>query len=318
MLKRQTLLNLARILISIGLLAWVLTRVGLDNLLTTLAALDWGLYALALGLSTLSMGLRACRWWILLRAVNVRVNYWRVVYLYYIGAFYNTFLPTGFGGDVMRVVEFGGGASSSQAAGTVIVDRLTGFVMLFVMALVALPFLYHLLPVAMLWVLIAVSGGVIVGATLLFEGRLLRRLTARFPRALSLAGDAWLGRTYAVITACGWKAIALALFWSLLFNILHIGANALVGVALGLPVPMGVYFVFVPLATVALLVPLTINGLGFRESIYLALFPQTGVSGPQATAFSLGSYSLDLFDGLVGGVIYLAGGVSGLRRTTET
>jgi uncharacterized membrane protein YbhN (UPF0104 family) len=314
MLKRQTLLNLARILISIGLLAWVLTRVGLDNLLTTFATLDWRLYALALGLSTLSMGLRAYRWWILLDAVKVRVNYWRVVYLYYIGAFYNTFLPTGFGGDVMRVVEFGGGASSAQAAGTVIVDRLTGFVMLFVLALVALPFSYHLLPTAMLWVLIAVSGSVIVGAALLFEGHILRRLTARFPRALSLAGDAWLGRTYAVITACGRKAIALALFWSLMFNLLHIGASALIGLALGLSVPVGVYFVFVPLATVALLIPITVNGLGFRESIYLALFPQTGVSGPQATAFSLGTYSLDLLDGLVGGVIYLVAGVMGLRR----
>ena len=314
MLKRQTLLNLARILISIGLLAWVLTRVGLDNLLTTFATLDWRLYVLALGLSTLSMGLRAYRWWILLDAVKVRVNYWRVVYLYYIGAFYNTFLPTGFGGDVMRVVEFGGGASSAQAAGTVIVDRLTGFVMLFVLALVALPFSYHLLPTAMLWALIAVSGSVIVGAALLFEGHILRRLTARFPRALSLAGDAWLGRTYAVITACGRQAIALALFWSLLFNLLHIGASALIGMALGLSVPVGVYFVFVPLATVALLIPITVNGLGFRESIYLALFPQTGVSGPQATAFSLGTYSRDLLDGLVGGVIYLVAGVMGLRR----
>jgi glycosyltransferase 2 family protein len=307
--KRQTLLNLARILISIGLLTWVLLRVGVSNLLTIFATLDWGLYALALGLSTLSMGLRAYRWWLLLDAVQVRVNYWRVVYLYYIGAFYNTFLPTGFGGDVMRVVEFGRGASSSQAAGTVIVDRLTGFVMLFVLALAALPFTYHLLPEAMRWALVGVSVSVILGAALLFEGRLLRRLTARFPHALSLAGDAWLGRTYAVITACGWKAIALALFWSLMFNLLHIGASALVGLALGLSVPISVYFVFVPLATVALLIPITVNGLGFRESIYLALFPQTGVSGPQATAFSLGTYSLDLLDGLVGGLIYLMNGV---------
>lgn len=315
--KRQTFFNLARIVVSIGLLVWVLTRVGVKHLLDTFANLDWSVYALALGLSTLSMGLRAYRWWILLEAVKVRVNYWRVVYLYYIGAFYNTFLPTGFGGDVMRVVEFGEGASSSQAAGTVIVDRLTGFVMLFVLALVALPFSHPLLPTVMRWLLIGVSGSIIAGAILLFEGRLLRRLTARLPHALSLAGDAWLGRTYTVITACGWKAIARALFWSLIFNLLHIGANALVGMALGLPVPVGVYFVFVPLATVALLIPITINGLGFRESLYLALFPQTSVSGPQATAFSLGSYTLDLFDGLVGGLIYLVGGVGGLRRTTK-
>jgi uncharacterized membrane protein YbhN (UPF0104 family) len=155
---------------------------------------------------------------------------------------------------------------------------------------------------------------VMAGSVLLFEGNFLRRLTARFPRRLSLAGDAWLGKTYAVITMCGQRAIWGALGWSLAFNILHIAAAALVGVALGLPVPFSTYFVFVPMATVALLIPLTVNGLGFRETIFVTLFDQVALTPDKATAFSFGVYSLDLLDGIVGGVIYLLASVRGLKE----
>jgi uncharacterized membrane protein YbhN (UPF0104 family) len=161
----------------------------------------------------------------------------------------------------------------------------------------------------------ALAAGVIVGSLLLFEGRFLRRLTSRFPRALSLAGDAWLGKTYATITACGQQAIRGALFWSLVFNLLHIGATALIGWAMGVRVSLGAYFVLTPVTTVALLIPITVGGLGVREWLFVTLFGQMGISAAQATALSFGAYSLDLFDGLVGGVVYFTAGLLGLRKT---
>ena len=311
---RAVVLNIGRVVLSVGLLAWVISRAGVEQLAQTLRAADWRWYALGLAVSTVSMFTRVARWQVLLRAVGVRAPFTRILYLYYVGAFYNTFLPTGFGGDVVRVLEFGEGATSQQATGTVLVDRLTGFIMLFALALVALPFVWALLPLWLALVIAGVAGGVMLGSVLLFEGKILRGLTARFPRALSLAGDAWLGKTYAVITACGQRAIVGALGWSLVFNLLHIGAVALVGVALGLTVSMGVYLALVPLATVALLIPITISGLGFREWMYVNLFGQLGLQAAQSTVLSFGSYSLDLFDGVVGGVVYLLAGLRGLRK----
>jgi glycosyltransferase 2 family protein len=311
---RTRLFNLARILISVALLVWVLSRAGLAELAAAARAADLRLYALALALAVAGIFIRAARWHGLLRAVGARVAYGRTVYLYFIGAFFNTFLPTGFGGDVVRVLEIGEGATSAQAAGTALVDRLTGFIMLFVLALAALPWAYALLPGNLAVIIGLLALGVLAGSALLFEGRLIRRLTGWLPRAISPAGDAWIGRTYAVITACGWRGILGALAWSLVFNLQLILANVLVARALGLAVSPWVFFAFVPVTTAALLAPISISGLGVREGLYVLLFGQVGVGQTEAVALSLAVYSLDVAMGLIGGALYLGAGVLGLRK----
>ncbi len=313
--RRQLLFNLGRALISAALLAWVISRAGLRQLAAQIGGADGRLYALALGLAALGVGVRALRWQALLGAAGARVPFRRTLYLYFVGAFFNTFLPTGFGGDVVRVLEIGPGASSQQAAGTALVDRLTGFIMLFVLALAALPWAYHRLPPGLAVLVAALAGGVLLASALLLEGRWLRRATGWLPGALSLAGDAWLGRTYAVITACGRRGLAAALLLSLWFNLQHVLESYLVARALGLNVPLGVFFLFVPLAAAALLVPVSISGLGVREALYLALFGQLGVGHDQAVALSLITYSLDFAMGMVGGAVYLAASLAGLRAS---
>jgi glycosyltransferase 2 family protein len=322
---RQLLTNLARIGISAGLLTLIVFSVGPAQIVQVLGAADLGLYALAIMLALAGVVVRAMRWQVLLRAGGARVPFGHTVYLYFVGSFFNTFLPTGFGGDVVRVLEIGEGATSQQAAGTALVDRLTGFIVLFLLALVALPFSANLLSPQVTLLIIVLAGGIVAGSALLFEGRALRWLIGRFanltwlarqPRLNQMyrAGLAWVEHTYGVITACGPRALAGAMFWSLVFNLIQIAANVLVGQALGLHVSAWTFFLFVPVATAALLAPITISGFGLREGIYIGLFGQVGVSQAQATALSLGSYSLDFAAGVLGGVIYLASGLLGLRR----
>jgi hypothetical protein len=312
--RRQRLFNLARIVISAVLLVWVIRGAGLAQLAAVARQADWRLYALAGGLALVGIVIRALRWQALLNAVGARVPFGRTLYLYFVGAFFNTFLPTGFGGDVVRVLEIGPGATSQQAAGTALVDRLTGFIVLFALALAALPFSYRLLPPGTAGLIALVAAGVLVASALLFEGRLLRRLTGWLPRSLSLAGDAWIGKTYGVITACGRRGVSLALLFSLWFNLQLMVQSVLVARALGVSVSPWVFFLFVPITTAALLVPISIAGFGVREGLYVTLFGQLGVDPALAVALSLATYSLDFLMGLVGGGVYLAAGVLGLRQ----
>ncbi len=312
--RRQLLFNLARLALSVGLLWWIIRGAGLKPLAAAAGRADLRLYGLAVALVFASMLVRALRWQALLDAAGARVPFGRTLYLYFVGSFFNTFLPTGFGGDVVRVLEIGPGATSQQAAGTALVDRLTGFIVLFVLALAALPFGYRLLPAGTALFIALLAAGVLAGSLLLFEGRLLRLATAKLPRSLSLAGDAWIGKTYAVITACGRRGVALALFWSLWFNLLMIVQNVLVARALGVSVSAWVFFLFVPVTTAALLVPISISGLGVREGLYVTLFGQLGVEPAAAVALSLATYALDVWTGLAGGLLYLGAGLLGLRR----
>jgi uncharacterized membrane protein YbhN (UPF0104 family) len=192
------------------------------------------------------------------------------------------------------------------------VDRLTGFIGLFALALVALPFAGDRVPAAVAWGVGTASLGVVAGAALLFEGRSLRLITRPLPRALSLDSDSFVGRAYRAITDCGGRAVFGALIASTVFNLVQLTANYFMALALKLDVTVGELLIYIPIATVTLLLPISISGLGVREQTYIFLFSR--LSQAQATALSLSAYSLDLFNSLIGGALYLLRGILGLRK----
>ena len=314
-MKREHWLNLLRIAISLGLLAWVFSRVGIAQVLEVARGASPGLLAVSGLLSVFGILLRAWRWQVLLRAIGARPPFARLVYLYFVSQFFSSFLPTGFAGDVVRVLDTGHGVSSTQAAGTVIVERLAGFVSLFLLALAALPFAGGLVPPAWVLGIAGLSLAVVAGSLVLFEGRLLRKATAWLPGGLSLTSGSWLAQTYDVVVACGARAILSALGIATVFNIVQIAFNLALARALGIEAHALYFALFIPVATVALLVPISISGLGVREQIYVTLFasPAVGLAAPQAVALSLGAYGLDTLNGLVGGVMYFVAGAFGLR-----
>ena len=110
-MKREHWLNFGRIVVSAGLLAWILSRVGLDKLIALARGANPGLLALAGSLTIVGIVIRAWRWQVLLNAIGARPPFRRLVYLYFVGQFFSAFLPTGFAGDVVRVLEAGEGVS---------------------------------------------------------------------------------------------------------------------------------------------------------------------------------------------------------------
>jgi uncharacterized membrane protein YbhN (UPF0104 family) len=306
-----------RLLISLGLLGFVLLSIGLERIGRTLLEADLSLFLAALALYMAGMVLRAVRWQTLLTALGVHIPFMRVTYLYFSSAFFNAFLPTGFGGDVVRVIELSQEAQATAVFGTVVVDRLTGLLMLFVMALVALPFSLDLLPLQVALSIGAVAAGGLLAGGLVLQGRWLRRLGGRLPGPLSLRGEGALARAYAAVTACGWRAVGTAMFISLVFNTLLVLINYLAARAVGVELSFNYFLVFVPMLSLTLALPISIGGLGVREGMAVLLFTQVGVDEALAVAFSLSVYAITRITGLLGGVIYLSQAIRGLRKSSD-
>ncbi|MEO0369787.1 MAG: lysylphosphatidylglycerol synthase transmembrane domain-containing protein, partial [Pseudomonadota bacterium] len=75
------------------------------------------------------------KWFLLIRAKQHVVGFWRVFSYYLIGQFYNLFLPTSVGGDVVRSFQLGRFINhQADALASVFVERYTGILMLFVFA----------------------------------------------------------------------------------------------------------------------------------------------------------------------------------------
>jgi hypothetical protein len=78
--------------------------------------------------------------------------------------------------------------------------------------------------------------------------------------------------------------------------------------ALRIPLPLGAVFLMVPLCTLAQTVPVSFNGWGLRESVYVLYFHQLGLPRDSALATSLVSAGLTVVLSLSGAVVWLARG----------
>lgn len=318
MRSRHLWANLFRVALSVTALVLLLREVGGADIVEVLKDADPGYLGSACLLFLLGIVIRVFRWRALLHGLDVKPPLKLLLKLYLVGNFFNTVLPSGFGGDVVRVVELAQQNRQSAAVGTVIVDRLTGILSLMALGLVVLPFTHGLAPwLVWMFVIVAVVG--LLGGALLLEGRLLRRVTARLlqarlPQALSLAGQGKLADIYAAVSGSGARAIWQALALSTLFNLVNIAIYWLCGLAVGIDVPLGFYFVFVPLLSLTLLVPISVGGLGARDWVAQPLFGSVGVPDAVAAGMTLSVYAVTLAVGLIGLVIYLVEGITGLWK----
>jgi len=310
-MKRRWM-NVVRILISIGALAFLFWKIGLGKTLAILAQADLRYLLAALVLFVLSLVVRACRWFVLLRSLALDIPFGRLLRLYFVGQFFSSFLPSQFGGDVIRALELAQDTAPSAAVGTVLLDRITGLLMLFVMGLAVLPFQVSHMEPWLVWLLLAVAGGGLIVGALVLEGRLLRRLTGRLPAAISLAGEGPLARVYAAVTGCGWRAVLMAFGVSIIFNVINILIHWLCGQALGAGISLGYFFAATPLLSVSGLIP-SIGGWGVREAVSTAIFAPAGAGANTAAALGMAIGGIALITGLAGGVLYGIEGLLGLR-----
>lgn len=310
---RQRLLTLLKLGVTALGLFLVLRGMDFGALLGALRTVRLGWMAVGAAGIALSLVVRAYRWHIVLHGVGSSIRFGRLVELYLVGSFFNAFLPSGLGGDVVRAAEAAQDVTPDVAAGTVLVDRLTGLLALFAMALAVLPFRPAGFPPRLAWTIGAIGGVGLLGGLALIEGRLLRAVVGRLPGALRAAGNGFLDRLAATIQRCHWRSVAAALLVSLIFNLMQIGWWVTTGRALGLRVPFGYFVLVVPIMSLAVLVP-SIGGLGVRETVAPALFAGAGLAPEQAVALTLLVFALERVASLLGAPVYLWTTVRASRR----
>jgi uncharacterized protein (TIRG00374 family) len=302
---RKHLSTLLKVAISVAGLVYVFLKVPFSDLQAELVNIRWFWVAVVLALMLIGLAVRAFRWLLLLRGLGATIQFKRLLELYFVGAFFNTFLPSGFGGDVVRVLEVSQDVPSNIAAGTVIVDRLTGLLMLFVMALIALPFRPDNFPADLTIQIAVVSIIGLIGGFILLEGRLIRRYGRWLPGKLSVTDpDQPLAKLLQAVQGCGGQAIASALAVSVLFNLILCSWWLVAGLAFGYTVNFTHYLLVVPIFSILLLIP-SIGGLGVRESMAPVLFGAALASDAQAFSLALLVTILTRVSGLLGGPVYI-------------
>ena len=312
--KRDRILNLLKILISLGLVAVLITQVDLEHTLQYLTGISWPPFLAALGLYLGGVLVRAYRWGTLVWALGVKVSWWRLVDLYFVGSFFSLVLPTGVGGDAVRMYELSQDSrQTASAISSVLVDRFLGLFVLFSLAILALVDGYEMVSLQVRIVIAAVVVGSVVGAALLLQRIWIEAVGRRLGLDRLLGRIRVLRELYESIHLYGPAALLRATLASLVFNLMLIMTNYLLGLAVGIDLSLWYYFLFVPIISAALMIP-SVGGLGVREATYVFLFGQAGVLRGQAFALALAYDAVLVFTGLIGAVLYVVQGVRGVRK----
>lgn len=297
--------NGLRLLIGPLLVGWLLYTIGLDRVWTTILQAEGQFFAIAVGCYALTVLLRTLRWQTFLRAQGIFASLRQLLPLELVGGFFNLILPSSVGGDVVKFYRLGQQSPPQvqpRIAGTLIADRFAGIIVLLWMGALMTPFALGNNPLTFTTITLTVLGTLILALLLTERGRIFIEKVpgVRFilkQKAVNSLYRSLIDYTAPVLL----RAFAIALF----FNLVMIGSYIALGMAFHLPISWNVYFVVVPLLSLAQAIPITPNGLGMREGGAVALLGLFGVSDTGALALALGYLTLLILTGLVGAVITL-------------
>jgi uncharacterized protein (TIRG00374 family) len=304
------LTNLAKVALSIGLMAFLVARVPLHEVSEMLRSANtlWlaGAWLLLVGSNVLG----SWQWSRLLRAAEIRIPFWKVCAYYHVGLFFNNFLPANIGGDIARIMDASRYDTGKAAAfSTVLMDRLIGTVALAGLALVTtLPALDRF-GLSMVYVFVLVFFAVAVAATwAVLHPRLLPMLERVLAR---LRLGAWIPRLEGLVGNLGRfrdrdRLFAGLIAVAVLVQVSRVLVHVVVARALGLSVPMLYFFLFVPLLAVIVSLPISFNGIGVREGAGIVLFGLVGVTRAEAFTLQFATYLVALAVSMLGGLVVLA------------
>ncbi len=313
-LARVPWLRIAQIVISLSLLIWLLSRIGLREVAEQLAGIHVWLYGLAILVFLLSVAVRSVRWYLLLTPLGVKASHFDLFRLYLLGFFWNNFLPTGFGGDVVKIIALQRMSKQGpESAMSVVAERAIGLLGTSLIALVTLLIWPKLVTPDIFWLVVILCGGIVlVGGLARLD--LLRWLGDKLPWLRPVVRYKKLVDFHESLRTYDAKTLMLSLLSSIPFTLCLIVDNYLIGLALDVVLPLKYYAIFTPVVSVVNLLPLSFNGLGVREYMYQLLFVPVGVSAEQAFTMAFAFNMMRLVTGMLGGVLSITSGARGLSQ----
>ena len=311
-------LAILKIVFSVGILVYIFTRVvRIGDLWANLREAQLTYLAIAVVIYFMVQTVSAFRWYLLLKPLGIEISFPRILALYFLGMYFNFFLPSSIGGDVFRVYYLNketGRLSASTAS--VFLDRDIGMGGLLLTAVVVASWAGIRIPpengvlLAPLFVLIGLA---FIAANLALFYRptynLIHRLLTLFRMKRA---DEKVERLFDSVNSYRgkWGLMGVTVGISLAVQIGCAIVNMLAAASIGLHTQHGWldFMVFIPAIGLIGMIPLSVNGAGWREASYILLFQSVGAEAHQAAALSLLWLGVMIVTSLPGGIVYLAEG----------
>lgn len=306
---KATISLIIRLVVTSLILGFLFFKINFRQVFATIATCNLLLFILAFLLLLFTYYLGLLRWQMLLHALNLRPPLKKITIAFFGGLFFNLIMPSTIGGDVARTYTlFSHTKEGSKVAATVILDRLSGFLALNFIAILALFSGFKFIDSQIVILSIAlITFAFSIITVFLFSRRATRALCAFF-KALHL---------YKVVTI--WMKVfdALSFFRnkklflfknflvSLFIQCFSVVVFYLIASSLGANTQLIYFFILVPIIGAISSLPITIGGLGLRDASSVLFLSKVGIASNIALATSLITFVFATLIGVLAGIIYV-------------
>lgn len=312
-MKSQDLRNYSvfplKILISSSLIFLIFGSIDLNCILTILRNINYLYFFMALIITTANVVIGAYRWKVILKVGEMDLQFKDILSLYFVGFFFNTFVPGNIGGDILRGYDLRRlSGKTKESFISVLMDRVIALFSLVLICLVSCFFSEQLIPNK--GILLFILGFFCISSLALiffFNSNIMRK----FGFILKIFNHGNMdGKVkeayYHILDYKGEKEVIVKVFLISIFShVVLILSIYILSLSISSTVNLKYFFLFVPIITFLSMIPITVSGLGVREGGFAYFFTIVGMSKESALIISLLFFILLMLNGLFGGMIYV-------------
>lgn len=306
-----------KIFVSVSLLVFLFEKADVNNVMTVLYSMNFMIFAASLVLYAIIQVVSAYRWSLFLPKAGINMPFSKTVSLYYIGMFFNIFLPTAIGGDIVKtyyLYKISGKGGNSLAS--VFLDRFSGFFALVLIASVSLIFGYDYVKDTSVPVfIIALALIFSLSCLVLWNENIHNIALAITSKIRFFTINEKIESVYQALMLYKDEPLILlrAVVLSFIIQGIGIGTFFLMARGIGMGVSIGYFYLFVPIAVTISMLPISLSGLGLRDGAFVYMFTKVGATAAQALGVSLAVFAVTALLGLIGGIEYVRLGGAKLK-----
>jgi uncharacterized membrane protein YbhN (UPF0104 family) len=308
------LFSIIKAVISVALLAVLVSRVDAARLWAAARQASTTWLAGALALYAVMVLASAWRWRLLLVAQHIHLPLRTLTSSFLVAIFFNNFLPSNIGGDVVRVADTAPAAGSKTLAMTVVLlDRAIGLLGLVLIAAIGATTTSRLAdggPVAAVALWAGFLAAMVIATPALFRPSALARLL----RPLRVFHPDWVDERLARLTAALGRfanaplALAACFGGAIVVQAVLVAFYLAIAYSLRVPIGFAELAVIVPVSFIIQMVPVSMNGFGVREATFGFYFTRLGLPLESALLVSFMGAGLIMLFSLTGAVAYFTRG----------
>lgn len=285
-----------KLLFGLGVLIFLFSKTSFKEFINLLANANYKMFVLIIFMYIIGQIISAKKWMILAERLRFKNSFIYYLKLYFLGMFYNIFLPTNIGGDIVKISTINDKKTHSikRAVLSVLSDRITGLCILALFIILGFC-LYHNSSI-----LNFISTGIIlsfiIGISLfVLIMRNKNLIPAKYKKIFNL-----------ILLLCHKRCLIEISIISVIFHLILILIHFCISQMYDINIPVGYYFLLYPITAIIASLPISINGMGIKEFVYVYMLKPFDIDASTSLLFAMTLNMAVIFASTLGFIPYMS------------